>query len=256
LPQGVLVPVRVLRHNEHGVKVKLEGGPGLFGFVPTDYVTDDVLPNDPITGQVANLNTVVKKNQLKEAAIIKVDKARFELKLSLRKSDTLPNPDKWDEPQGAARVFGATGWVRPHTLPRLDNKFDANERMRGAASSSAQTYSVRFPRTIMHPQYKNFTHVEAEKYLTETSDGRGEALIRPSSKGSDHLSLTWMWMEGEFMHTDIQELDKPQGAMLAPRLKIKGEEYEDLDEIISRRVAACNDLVDDLLASNKVSRGG
>lgn len=50
-----------------------------------------------------------------------------------------------------------------------------------------------------------------------------------------------------------QELDKPQGAMLAPRLKIKGEEYEDLDEIISRRVAACNDLVDDLLASNKVS---
>lgn len=29
-----------------------------------------------------------------EAAIIKVDKARFELKLSLRKSDTLPNPDK------------------------------------------------------------------------------------------------------------------------------------------------------------------
>ncbi len=29
-----------------------------------------------------------------EAAIIKVDKSRFELKLSLRKSDTLPNPDK------------------------------------------------------------------------------------------------------------------------------------------------------------------
>lgn len=52
LLQGVLVPVRVMRHNEHGVKVKLEGGPGLFGFVPADYVTDDVLPNDPITGQV------------------------------------------------------------------------------------------------------------------------------------------------------------------------------------------------------------
>lgn len=34
-----------------------------------------------------------------------------------------PSP-QWDEPQGAARVFGATGWVRPHTLPRLDNKFD------------------------------------------------------------------------------------------------------------------------------------
>lgn len=41
--------------------------------------------------------------------------------------------------------------------------------------------------------------------VCQTSDGgRGEALIRPSSKGPDHLSLSWMWMEDEFMHTDIQ----------------------------------------------------
>lgn len=46
------MPVRVMRHNDAGVKVRLEGGPGLFGFVPKDYVTDDVLPVDPITGQV------------------------------------------------------------------------------------------------------------------------------------------------------------------------------------------------------------
>ena len=44
-----------------------------------------------------------------------------------------------------------------------------------------------------------FVHVTCQ-----TSDSRGEALIRPSSKGPDHLSLTWMWLEGEFMHTDIQ----------------------------------------------------
>lgn len=41
-----------MRHNDAGVRVRLEGGPGLFGFVPGDYVTDDVLPPDPITGQV------------------------------------------------------------------------------------------------------------------------------------------------------------------------------------------------------------
>ncbi|CAN0534386.1 unnamed protein product, partial [Ectocarpus sp. 12 AP-2014] len=59
-----------------------------------------------------------------EAAIIKVDKARFELKLSLRKSDTMPDPDKWDAPLGASRVFGASGWNRPASLPRLDEKFN------------------------------------------------------------------------------------------------------------------------------------
>lgn len=43
------------------------------------------------------------------------------------------------------------------------------ERIRGAASASVREYNVRFPRSIMHPQYKNFTHVEAEKHLTEVS---------------------------------------------------------------------------------------
>lgn len=44
--------------------------------------------------QTAELKSVVKENQLMEAAIIRVDKPRFELKLSLRKSDTMPNPEK------------------------------------------------------------------------------------------------------------------------------------------------------------------
>ena len=43
--------------------------------------------------QRGNLKQVVKENQLMEAAIMKVDKARYELKLSLRKSDTQRNPD-------------------------------------------------------------------------------------------------------------------------------------------------------------------
>ncbi|CAM9424108.1 unnamed protein product [Laminaria digitata] len=245
-----------MKHNDAGVRVRLEGGPGLFGFVPADYVTDDVLPIDPITGQRANLKQVVKENQLMEAAIMKVDKARYELKLSLRKSDTQRNPDMWDEPLGPSRVFSASGWNRPNTLPRLDAKFDAiNAGGGGKGGSSTARAGVRHPRSIMHPQFKNLTHLEAEQFLKETSDTRGEALIRPSSKGPDHLSLTWMWMEGEFMHTDIQEIGKQRGSMLAPRLKIGGEEYEDLDEIISRRVSACNDLVNDLLASPKYNAG-
>ena len=39
------------------------------------------------------MKEVVKENQLMEAAIMKVDKGRYELKLSLRKSDTTRNPD-------------------------------------------------------------------------------------------------------------------------------------------------------------------
>ena len=32
---------------------------------------------------------------------------------------------QWDEPVGGSRAFGASGWNRPLTLPRLDAKFDA-----------------------------------------------------------------------------------------------------------------------------------
>lgn len=40
---------------------------------------------------------------------------------------------------------------------------------RGSAviSGGTRSYGVRFPRGIVHPQYKNFTHLEAEKYLKE-----------------------------------------------------------------------------------------
>lgn len=49
-------------------------------------------------------------------------------------------------------------------------------RGRGAVSSSARAFSVRYPRSIMHPQYKNMSHLEAENYLTEVT----KRMLRPS----------------------------------------------------------------------------
>lgn len=41
--------------------------------------------------------------------------------------------EQWDEPTvGTSRVFSASGWNRPHTLPRLDAKFDAGRAKREA----------------------------------------------------------------------------------------------------------------------------
>lgn len=39
---------------------------------------------------------------------------------------------QWDEPMGAPRIFGASGWNRPLTLPRLDVKFDVERAKREA----------------------------------------------------------------------------------------------------------------------------
>lgn len=51
---------------------------------------------------------------------------------------------------------------------RLPFGLQANNRAnRGRAGSSSARAGVRHPRSIMHPQFKNFTHVEAEEYLKE-----------------------------------------------------------------------------------------
>lgn len=63
--------------------------------------------------QTADLRVVVKENQLMEAAIMRVDKARFELKLSLRKSDTMPNPEKVRVSPSLRIVLTAPGRTQP-----------------------------------------------------------------------------------------------------------------------------------------------
>ncbi len=40
----------------------------------------------------------------------------------------------------------------------------------GGGSSSSAKAGVRYPRSIMHPQFKNMTHVEAEEWLKEVSE--------------------------------------------------------------------------------------
>lgn len=50
---------------------------------------------------------------------------------------------------------------------------DRATRAAGGASGAARSFSVRFPRSILHPQFKNFTHVEAEQYLKEVTHAAG-----------------------------------------------------------------------------------
>lgn len=39
----------------------------------------------------------------------------------------------------------------------------------GKGDSSTARVGVRHPRSIMHPQFKNLTHLEAEQFLKEVS---------------------------------------------------------------------------------------
>ena len=65
---------------------------------------------------------------------------------------------------------------------------------------------------------------------------QGDAIIRPSSKGQDHLTLTWKVCKGINQHVDILEKGKDNAFSLGSQLYIGNECFEDLDEIIARYV--------------------
>jgi len=63
---------------------------------------------------------------------------------------------------------------------------------------------------------------------------QGDVIFRPSSKGEDHLTVTWKVTDGIYQHIDVKEKGKINAFSLGSSLWIGGEEYEDLDEIMAR----------------------
>lgn len=92
-----------------------------------------------------------------------------------------------------------------------------------------QTYVKR---VIVHPSFHNIGYADAVKFME--SKNQGEAIIRPSSKGEDHLTVTWKVTNNICQHIDIREEGKENAFSLGQTLWIGNEEFEDLDEIIAR----------------------
>jgi len=89
-------------------------------------------------------------------------------------------------------------------------------------------------RVVVHPNFFNIDFKAAER-LMATMD-QGEVVIRPSSKGDDHLTVTWKVADGICQHIDVKEEDKVNAFSLGKSLWILSDEFEDLDEIIARHV--------------------
>lgn len=66
---------------------------------------------------------------------------------------------------------------------------------------------------------------------------RGDAVIRPSSLGYDHIAVTWKVSDNIFQHLDVLEIDKPNEFAIGQTLQVGGTyKYSDLDELIVMHV--------------------
>ncbi|XP_063966332.1 transcription elongation factor SPT6-like isoform X1 [Lytechinus pictus] len=191
-----------------GVKVRLDNG--IMGFIHTKFLSDS---------KVKNPEDRVKIGMTLHARIMKIDIERFQVDLTSRSSDLQDRNGEWAPPRDTYYDYESA---------EMDKQKDEDEKKKAAASS---TYVKR---VIVHPSFQNITYKQAEKVMRESDVG--DVIIRPSSKGADHLTVTWKVDDGIYQHIDVQEEGKDNDFSLGSTLKIGEEGFEDLDEIIARHI--------------------
>lgn len=171
---GFIVSVMVMRFKPTMVFVRLDSG--IEGMINAQYLSDNMHTNP---------DEVVKKGQTLAGIVIdiKMDLANdsFFVELSARPSDLQVGDMQF------RRVKHDDAWnIDQHT-----RDVEMQARKKRAEIGRAR-------RIIKHPNFHNFNATQAEAYLENQQ--RGDVVIRPSSKGADHLAVTWKVEEHLFQH--------------------------------------------------------
>jgi len=173
LSVGVIVSASVVRLNKQVVNVRLDSG--IEGLISADYVSNDPGPPDKF----------LKKGKTIAAIIIERkfdwENDTFHVELSSRENELK------DGDREFRRVRADAHWN--YTQCEKDNEI--LERRKRQQKDSTR-------RVIKHPNFHNFNAIQAEQYLE--SQQRGDVVIRPSSKGADHLAVTWKVFDGLYQH--------------------------------------------------------
>ncbi|KAI1160279.1 transcription elongation factor SPT6 [Nemania serpens] len=172
-----------------------------------------------------------------QAKLLDINRKDFHAKLSVRREvvqKPYKRPAEYDQHGGT--------WDN-----RLEDQDKEDLKEKDKATGRTQ-------RVIKHPLFRTFNSTQAEEYLGSQSSG--DVVIRPSSKGHDHLTITWKVADGVFQHIDVLELDKETEYTLGRQLRIGGKwQYSDLDELIVDHVKAMSKKVDELMGHEKFKRG-
>ncbi|CAG9774076.1 unnamed protein product [Ceutorhynchus assimilis] len=201
-----------------GVKLRLDNG--ISGYI---YIKN--LSDKPVN----NPEERVGIGQLIHCRIIKIDVERFSVDCTSKSSDLVDKNHEWRPPKDP---------FYNQEQEDKDLRIEAEKRQ----EKQKQTY---IKRVIVHPAFHNISYKEAEKCMVNMD--QGEVIIRPSSKGADHLTITWKVGDGIYQHIDVKEEGKINAFSLGKSLWIGNEEFEDLDEILARYVTPMASNARDLL---------
>ncbi|KAF8625819.1 hypothetical protein AX15_005199 [Amanita polypyramis BW_CC] len=232
LRPGLIVSIQAMRVQKQYVNVRLDSD--VEGIIDTPFIADE---------QPSHAGDVIKKGQTFDGVIIDIkskiyDEDSFIVELSARQGDTKNGDDTY------RRVRHDESW--DHV--RYDKDREVMDRKKRAEVD-------RTRRVIKHPNFHNFNAAQAEAYLEKQQ--RGDVVIRPSSKGSNHLAVTWKVDDGLYQHIDVIEPNAdPTGQTVGSQLIVDStHSYADLDELIVNHVQAMARRVEELMNHEKFKPG-
>ncbi|KAM3522938.1 hypothetical protein NHJ13051_005398 [Beauveria bassiana] len=218
LCEGMIVPVNIRVARDDFAIAKLDCG--IEGRAEAHEVTSRPSVKD-----------VLSVGQTTRAKILELDYKAFSAKLSMRE-DALRIPYK------RPINHGRDGW--DYAQEAADK-----EELKEKDKTTGRTQRV-----VKHPNFKPFNGLQAEEFLG--SQAPGEVIIRPSSKGNDHLAITWKVADNVYQHIDVLEMQKENEFSVGKLLRIGGRyTYSDLDELIVDHVKAMARKVDEMMRHDK-----
>ncbi|RDH31455.1 transcription elongation factor SPT6 [Aspergillus welwitschiae] len=224
LSEGMVVPISIKRITDDHIDGKLDCG--IDALVPESELTDRY--DIPV-------RALYQIHQTLPAKVLFLNRKNFLCNVSLR------------EEQVSRPVL--------RTPDRLQGEWDDRQEAQDREAQQEKTQSGgRTMRVIKHPLFRPFNSTQAEEFLG--SQSRGDVVIRPSSKGPDHLAVTWKVSDGIFQHIDVLELDKENEFSVGRTLKVGGRyTYSDLDDLIFNHVKAMTKKVDEMMLHEKYQDG-
>ncbi|XP_043252749.1 transcription elongation factor SPT6-like isoform X2 [Colletes gigas] len=190
-----------------GIRLRLDNG--ISGYIHVKNLSDK---------HVNNPEERVHVGQVIHCRITKIEVERFSVECTSKTSDLIDKNREW----------------RPQKDAYYDTEAEENDTKIEEDTKKAQQRQTYVKRVIIHPSFHNISFAEVEKLMQTVK--QGETIIRPSSKGSDHLTVTWKVTEKIHQHIDVREEGKENVFSLGRSLWIGNEEFEDLDEIIARHI--------------------
>ncbi len=238
--------------------LRLEGG--LRGSISRDEVSDN---------GCESIQDFLKVGDEIRAVVIKVDKMRFKVNVSMKES-LLREPEWWWV-QNRKIQQNMIDWCNETNPPRMDFdpcfdeqvaiqeliKLQADEDDKARAAASAEKAASSAPSTsrqsfiarpVYHPAFQNVDYAQAQRQLLEA--GQGECIIRPSLS-ANKLTISWCMVDKLVKHIEVEERNKAAGEVVGSQLYIRGidEPFSDLDEILANYISPMNDHVSAMLES-------